>query len=1724
MLLFIPKKIEYNVYSILLIRFKKSLKKRGLMAASSRNFLTKSAFSYKKAGSIKAEDYKILYGEEKLVPFYPTKKDTAKVIPGIDTKKSEDKKDAAGKEDKKHVETLSEQYEQQRLQFQKQTFLLIDKLNEIGKGTYLNHFNRFKTNLFEASFSGHQASAYFETIKLRLEQIYFLLQQEKIPAEIRQKEYANLCENLLVCGPGLHTHIETCFNQLNFHIEINLSRWLAQFRTNLISEPAIKLHNKKFKEDKSGIQAGNQVHTVNAFLLYAEKNGWDSIYDIQSNPDNFIVASNISAEEYKEAFEKIKSGYTISSISDYIIETLQTNLELQSATEELKNEKDNWVEYNTKVINNLTNILERLFGTKEIYPFIQLEDAKGDPPKAFLRLNKDKIHQTVIKRGCEEKLFDQKEISLQSKKRGEREFFIPYFLPLSFKLKEDKLYLDHWFALSDEDFLNLLKDNKDAFLKHPYKDFGEFYITILNHLVKSRKSRSLEYFFNEFFDKEFKDNYDIVKHDQELFLIGDAYYFPKPQGVWEYWSSLDDDESLFMLNHLITKNRFKIDKDQKDSKESAHDKFIMELAGHCAQHNKVKTLKLMNEKFKIDLNQDYPFYNFKNEYKKNKLAFIAAINPSKDVIEFLLENKLDLKSIYDGQTLLDLASINNHPKTLKFLIQSNAYNKDNIGHGLYLAIEHQSKDAIDVFMAYIDSSSEKELLLNQFHHKMTYISMAAKKNDINTIRKLVSRGADIDLLHPVAEVIKKNNLEMLRIFYNEFKSDLNFKVDGKSVFHLAIENDNETMLATLINLLPGEDLSKLLTFALDKGKLFCAFFLLNSEVIKLEDVHKVKYKLFQVVDLPKDNFLKFLNYESNKAYFKSVINSWPQVLLFLKVLPFHSDTRFLVYLKDNNILASLPKNGFLDFLKDIDSHNGMFKNRIKEIKDFFWFLNVFSDNNFGEIFSTYIKEINILSNLKQYPYTKHSNMKDLKNILLKSFTYLGIDVLSKVFTNDLDFSDFVSDSKGKEIECVSKLPNDLFVRLFKGINFKCFWPIIKRVRDKKKEFIDTIFKKDLKLIFENGFEIVDSYFYFKSSLSEYNFSHFFDSMDDNFLISKFSDANEFILCLSKNPRYVYQFPIDFGINRLNKIIKTDMLILDNSKSNIDITKKLILFYQMMNVSYMNEIRNILISYRKNPISPPPRHVKSVEAFLNNLHSICAPKDSIDECIYSFISNLKGHIAALSDDKSDDVVRLIGRYNQVLSMFPKNIIEEIPIEEVIIGETHANLRFLEAAKSGDFEKLKQLLAENVNINYQNKSRETAIHLAWKGNHEKIFHFLLEQKDINLDIPEYPSKNTLLINAVNKGDIKTINMLMDKKVDINAKNIEGEFCLYLAWKSNNEDIFKCILLYPKVNIDEKYEDKTLLMLAAQRGDLEYIKALLEKNSDTSILSSDGKSALKFALENNHYQIANAILETHIKKFGVKDISILSAVQCQASHAVHELLEVKADPNSTDSDGRSLLVIAAQEGYTDIARDLLQHGADANKSCEPYSTALYQAIKYGHMEIINLLVKHGVSINTIIGDKPPLYHATSSKNAISAVTTLLARGASVDAIEQSGDAWTSLHKSVYDNNRALINLLLDAKADINKLDSKGRSPVMIALHYNKPVALTALLNRNARIDESIINFAKSKNNEASRKLLEFAENLKPTIRIGLFEQSAQIQPANQSQTAQTASQDPPKPDQKG
>ncbi|KAL8897484.1 MAG: hypothetical protein Q9207_007196 [Kuettlingeria erythrocarpa] len=185
------------------------------------------------------------------------------------------------------------------------------------------------------------------------------------------------------------------------------------------------------------------------------------------------------------------------------------------------------------------------------------------------------------------------------------------------------------------------------------------------------------------------------------------------------------------------------------------------------------------------------------------------------------------------------------------------------------------------------------------------------------------------------------------------------------------------------------------------------------------------------------------------------------------------------------------------------------------------------------------------------------------------------------------------------------------------------------------------------------------------------------------------------------------------------------------------------------------------------------------------------------------------------------------------------------------------------------------------------------------------------------------------AVNNGQIRSVEILLDYGVNINREDTHGDSALYNAIKA---------------------------------GNLTLVNFLLARGSEVETRGINGRSLLSWAAMSH------------------KDC-------CLA------LLDHGAAIDSTDYAGDTALHYASGCGHTEVVKILLARGSDSDARNKQGETPLIMAAKANHEDCMLALVRHGADVNMQDGDGISVLHIAAAKGTLTSVVQLIEHSATTN-----------------------------------------------------------------------------------------------------------------------------------
>eukprot|EP00656_Telonema_subtile_P036064 TRINITY_DN40024_c0_g1_i2.p1 TRINITY_DN40024_c0_g1~~TRINITY_DN40024_c0_g1_i2.p1 ORF type:complete len:306 (+),score=44.78 TRINITY_DN40024_c0_g1_i2:176-1093(+) len=218
----------------------------------------------------------------------------------------------------------------------------------------------------------------------------------------------------------------------------------------------------------------------------------------------------------------------------------------------------------------------------------------------------------------------------------------------------------------------------------------------------------------------------------------------------------------------------------------------------------------------------------------------------------------------------------------------------------------------------------------------------------------------------------------------------------------------------------------------------------------------------------------------------------------------------------------------------------------------------------------------------------------------------------------------------------------------------------------------------------------------------------------------------------------------------------------------------------------------------------------------------------------------------------------------------------------------------------------------------------------------------------------------------------------------------------------------------------------MRASVGGHLEVCQALVNAKALVDVMNILGHTALRLAVTHGQHAVINTL------------------VSCE-SDLTHHKGEV------------SLLGLAAQLGFPEVATALLEAGADPNEASVLNNvnwTPLLQACRHESHAVTTVLLAYGADPDEVSGATAASPTTLAARNGDSvALKTLLRAGAAVQMIDGAG--YTPLMRAVQGGHLECVRCLLRCKAQADSpKDAYSRTALSLALAVEDPLLQSALL----------------------------------------------------------------------
>ena len=265
-----------------------------------------------------------------------------------------------------------------------------------------------------------------------------------------------------------------------------------------------------------------------------------------------------------------------------------------------------------------------------------------------------------------------------------------------------------------------------------------------------------------------------------------------------------------------------------------------------------------------------------------------------------------------------------------------------------------------------------------------------------------------------------------------------------------------------------------------------------------------------------------------------------------------------------------------------------------------------------------------------------------------------------------------------------------------------------------------------------------------------------------------------------------------------------------------------------------------------------------------------------------------------------------------------------------------------------------------------------------------------------------------------------------------------------------------------------DRTLVE-AAQRQDIEAVRALLGERVNVDTPQADGATALAWAVHWDALDMAALLIRAGANVNAANDLAVTPLMLASTNGSapmVDTLLQAGADQAIARPTGETALMMASRTGSVAVVRLLVARGADVNATTTGGHTALMWAAAERHADVVRVLAEIGGDVHARTAAPTPREGRSSGYERTE--PRVLSRFEAVNpaALPRDGDrdpprpegGFTPLLYGVMAGDLDVVRALLSAGADVDDAGPDGVTALMLALTKRHEDIALALLERGA------------------------------------------------------------------
>ena len=387
------------------------------------------------------------------------------------------------------------------------------------------------------------------------------------------------------------------------------------------------------------------------------------------------------------------------------------------------------------------------------------------------------------------------------------------------------------------------------------------------------------------------------------------------------------------------------------------------------------------------------------------------------------------------------------------------------------------------------------------------------------------------------------------------------------------------------------------------------------------------------------------------------------------------------------------------------------------------------------------------------------------------------------------------------------------------------------------------------------------------------------------------------------------------------------------------------------------------------------------------------------------------------------------------------------------------RLQNAAKNGDSDLVVSLLNSQVPSHRDSdKETDSPLYLATANGHAKVLQILL--KNTTADKISDGFITSLLLSATTQGRASILRLLFGAEASSQASRIMIDIPLLAAAKLGEDGCVEALL---RANATVHSKKTNVLLSACEGGHLRTAQLLLEAQANIDTRDVSGDTPLHKATARGDLPLMRLLLSANASVWTKNEWNwtpLVAALSTRQPEPVVKLLLDAKSPTFTPG-GPPLIKLAAHYGLNGILRILLDTCPDLEAEKDQIDQALSMATANRHAQTARILLDAKADIETRNSHGWTCLHQAIAYGQIDMVRLLLEANARLDTRTFGVDPPLLFAVSRNVQNLELIQLLIDANADIEDRDDEGSTALLNAATWGRTRILETLLYSKAELE---------------------------------------------------------------